>query len=47
MNLWIGTSNGLNKVEKTSGEIVSYHESDGLPNGNIYGIVPDKKEIFG
>jgi ligand-binding sensor domain-containing protein/serine phosphatase RsbU (regulator of sigma subunit) len=42
-NMWIGTSNGLNKVEKSSGNIISYHESDGLPNGNIYGIVPDGK----
>lgn len=46
MNMWIGTSNGLNKVEKTSGEISYYYESDGLPNGNIYGIVPDKKGNF-
>ena len=42
-NMWIGTSNGLNKIEKASGSIFSYHESDGLPNGNIYGIIPDKK----
>jgi ligand-binding sensor domain-containing protein/serine phosphatase RsbU (regulator of sigma subunit) len=42
-NMWIGTSNGLNKVEKSSGNLVYYHESDGLPNGNIYGIVPDAK----
>ncbi|MDP2386531.1 MAG: two-component regulator propeller domain-containing protein [Bacteroidota bacterium] len=42
-NIWIGTSNGLNKLEKASGNILSYHESEGLPNGNIYGIIPDKK----
>ncbi|MCD6067069.1 MAG: rsbU 6 [Bacteroidetes bacterium] len=42
-NIWIGTSNGLNKVENSSGNILSYHESEGLPNGNIYGIVPDAK----
>lgn len=42
-NIWIGTSNGLNKAEKSSGKVLSYHESDGLPNGNIYGIIPDAK----
>ena len=44
MNMWIGTSNGLNKIEKSTGTIFSYYESDGLPNGTIYGIIPDKKE---
>jgi len=46
MNRWNGTPNGLNKIEKTTSEISYYYESDGLPNGNIYGIVPDKKGNF-
>ncbi len=42
-NMWIGTSNGLNKIEKASGKMNFWHETDGLPNATIYGIIPDGK----
>jgi len=42
-NLWIGTSNGLNKFELKSQIFTQYNEKDGLPNGNIWGILEDKK----
>jgi two-component system, sensor histidine kinase ChiS len=45
-NLWVGTSNGLNKLalnDRLAGEnnFTSYFESDGLPNSSINGIVGD------
>ncbi len=42
-NIWIGTSNGLNCVNKKTGMIEVYYEADGLPNANIYGIIPDDR----
>ncbi|MBC7864785.1 MAG: SpoIIE family protein phosphatase, partial [Bacteroidia bacterium] len=40
-NFWLGTANGLNKIEAGTGNIKYYFEKDGLPNSTIYGIMPD------
>ena len=40
-NLWIGTSGGLNKLNKENEEFTNYTTIDGLPNNNIYGILID------
>lgn len=44
--LWIGTSNGLNKVDLTTGEIQHFQESDGLPNNYIYAIEKDDSGMY-
>lgn len=41
--LWIGTSDGLCRLEKKTDEILTYTEDDGLCNNNIYGILIDNK----
>ena len=46
-NLWIGTSMGLNKLEKIENEIPvfsRYTEHDGLPNNTIHGILEDAEQ---
>lgn len=40
--LWIGTKNGLNKLDKFSGKFIKYNSKQGLNNNNIYGILIDK-----
>lgn len=42
-SLWIGTLNGLNKFEVNNQSFTLYNEKDGLPNGNVWGILGDKK----
>ena len=46
-NLWIGTRNsGLNKLDHSTGEFVSYISSDSkssLPENSVYGIIEDAK----
>lgn len=41
--LWIGTTAGLNKLDKKRGTFVHFSTKDGLPNNTIYGILPDKE----
>ena len=41
--LWIGTSNGLCRLDKNSDEFKTYTEDDGLSNNNIYGILIDNQ----
>lgn len=41
--LWIGTSDGLSRMDKDTGEFASYTEDDGLANNNIYGILIDSQ----
>ena len=40
--VWIGTDLGLYKFNPTSGEIVRFLKSDGLPNNVIYAALADK-----
>ena len=40
-NLWIGTAQGLNKLDLQTDEITSYLEQPGLPNDFIYGVLAD------
>lgn len=42
-NLWIGTSYGLNKLDKNTEVFTRYTTYNGLPNNIIYGILPDEK----
>ena len=39
--LWIGTSNGLNRFNQNSEEIIQYCEKDGLPNNSIKAMEKD------
>ena len=41
--LWIGTSDGLCRLDKDTDEFVAYTEDDGLANNNIYGILIDNQ----
>ncbi len=39
--LWAATANGLSLFNDTTKTFTNYYESDGLPNGFIYGILED------
>ncbi|MBZ0178028.1 MAG: hypothetical protein K8F36_01965 [Melioribacteraceae bacterium] len=39
--LWVGTTEGLFKINKDSKKVISYTVNDGLPNNVIYGILED------
>ena len=39
--MWIGTSDGLCKLDKETNKFTTYTEDDGLSNNNIYGILID------
>ncbi|MBK9396673.1 MAG: response regulator [Saprospiraceae bacterium] len=39
--LWVGTTTGLNKLNKATGTFTHYNISDGLPNNTIYGLLAD------
>lgn len=39
--LWAGTMGGLNRLDPATNSFSSYREKDGLPNGNIWGILED------
>lgn len=41
--LWIGTSDGLCRLDKKEDKITTYTEDDGLANNNIYGILVDNQ----
>ncbi len=43
-DFWIGTSIGLNKMDRKTGKCKVYTVKDGLPNNAIFGIVEDDKE---
>lgn len=40
-DLWIGTSGGLRRFDKVTGEFNTYGMKDGLPSDTIYGILKD------
>jgi len=41
--LWVGTGGGgLNRFEMASGKVKRFTTKDGLPNGVVYGILPDE-----
>jgi len=41
--LWVGTNNGLNHLDQSTGKFVRFGVKQGLPNEVIYGILPDDK----
>lgn len=41
--LWIGTMNGLNRMDRTTGEIRRYYQKDGLPNNAIQALEFDDR----
>ena len=43
-NIWIGTQNGLNKLNKKTEEFTVYTYSEGLSNDFIYGVIVDNKD---
>ena len=40
-NIWIGTNNGLNKLDVQGEKFEIFHDADGLPDPNIIGILVD------
>jgi len=42
-NLWLGTRDGLNKLNKETQEFTIYRTSEGLPNNAVVGIIEDDK----
>ena len=46
-NLWIGTKQGLNKLDPASGIFVRYTKKDGLPANWIRGLSTDSRGIYG
>ena len=41
--IWVGTRNGLSRMNKQTGICRNFGEKDGLPNNVIYDVVPDGK----
>ena len=41
--LWVGTADGLNKIDKKTNTITKYYEKNGLPNNSIKGIEKDSR----
>jgi signal transduction histidine kinase/ligand-binding sensor domain-containing protein/CheY-like chemotaxis protein len=39
--VWIGTSNGLDRIDRRTDAITHYTQNDGLPGVTVNGIVPD------
>jgi ligand-binding sensor domain-containing protein/signal transduction histidine kinase len=39
--LWVGTNNGLNRLDPSTGIFIRFGAEQGLPNEVIYGILPD------
>jgi len=39
--LWVGTNNGLNRLDQSTGNFIRFGVKQGLPNEVIYGILPD------
>jgi ligand-binding sensor domain-containing protein/signal transduction histidine kinase len=40
-DIWVGTTNGLNRLDPESGEVTYFLESDGLPSASIVGLLQD------
>jgi signal transduction histidine kinase/CheY-like chemotaxis protein/sugar lactone lactonase YvrE len=41
-NLWVGTHNGLNCLDRDTGTFRRYGERDGMPNATVVGILEDE-----
>jgi len=41
--LWVGTQQGLNKLDASTNRFIVYREQDGLPNNTIQGVLEDRK----
>jgi ligand-binding sensor domain-containing protein/signal transduction histidine kinase len=42
--LWVGTNNGLNRLDPSTGDFIRFGVKQGLPNEVIYGILPDNND---
>ncbi|MGL5152484.1 MAG: ligand-binding sensor domain-containing protein [Clostridium sp.] len=42
--IWVGTSGGVSKINKVTGEVLNYTMEDGLPNETIYGLLIDEDD---
>ncbi len=45
-NIWIGTMNGLDCLQSSTGRIKHYTTDDGLPNNVIFAIIEDDSDNF-
>lgn len=43
-NIWIGTQDGLNKLNKATDEFTTYTYAEGLSNNFIYGVIVDDND---
>lgn len=41
--LWVGTSTGLNRLDKSKGTFKHFTTTEGLANNTVYGIIDDEK----
>jgi signal transduction histidine kinase/DNA-binding NarL/FixJ family response regulator/streptogramin lyase len=41
--VWVGTTTGLNRLDKKTGHFEHFTTEDGLPNNTVYGILDDEK----
>jgi signal transduction histidine kinase/ligand-binding sensor domain-containing protein/DNA-binding response OmpR family regulator len=44
--VWVGTMHGLNRITRSSGQIISFTKNDGLPHNLIASILKDHKGDF-
>ncbi len=44
--IWVGTNNGLNKLDVSEEKFEGFHDADGLPDPNIVGILVDNEGIL-
>lgn len=43
-NIWVGTSYGLNKLDKETGKFERYTTKEGIANNTIYGVLADDED---
>jgi ligand-binding sensor domain-containing protein len=45
-NLWVGTYNGLNRLDRDTGTFRRYGERNGIPNATVTGILEDGSHLW-
>ena len=45
-HVWMGTKQGLNRMDPTTGEVLHIHERDGLSGEIVYGLIEDRDGLL-
>ncbi|HVU99559.1 MAG TPA: two-component regulator propeller domain-containing protein [Puia sp.] len=45
-DIWIGTAEGLNRLDHATGRFTNYSTKDGLPGSVIYGVLQENNGVF-